>query len=491
MNNQYISIIGADPSISNFGLVFGLYDLKAKKFYPYECVVLHPDWDGSVVDGAKVRCDQYNPNKKKRKSIVYFEETKSLARKVEKFFRTHPADLVCLEVPSGGKGLYAIDKLFMASGMSCALLAEHKDTEVIPLTPSEVKKGACGENGGNACKERIMYWAFRRYPSIHWEVAPTKDLDGLEYDSPVGNQKAESFNEHIADCLACIHAGLKSRHFDAWLKRKEKTGFRIPDEYALKDFERVDRIDTQRPADCTLKFGKDSFNRRWGGNPLSAGKLWIVELDKKLPARKDPFEWDTSNLKALILAGKKGYTAEVIRKEFERYWKRSVLFSDSFLVKMCLSDYYPLLLERVGVGIEKKKRGRKPSKPRNSNGEHSYIRILKAIGLYDPESLSIPEIENLSNEKIKLGEIQKKKKEIYDFVCREIANFWDINEIRRRKKNIDSADDGRSQIDWRAFYFCEHFLLDSKLKDLETLSSLENQTKKKTEGKESDGAKEP
>ena len=111
--------------------------------------MLHPDWDGSVVDGAKVRCDQYNPNKKKRKSIVYFEETKSLARKVEKFFRTHPADLVCLEVPSGGKGLYAIDKLFMASGMSCALLAEHKDTEVIPLTPSEVKKGACGENGGN------------------------------------------------------------------------------------------------------------------------------------------------------------------------------------------------------------------------------------------------------------------------------------------------------------------------------------------------------
>ena len=167
------------------------------------------------------------------------------------------------------------------------------------------------------------------------------------------------------------------------------------------------------------------------------------------------------------------------------------MFSDSFLVKMCLSDYYPLLLERVGVGIEKKKRGRKPSKPRNSNGEHSYIRILKAIGLYDPESLSIPEIENISNEKIKLGEIQKKKKEIYDFVCREIANFWDINEIRRRKKNIDSADDGRSQIDWRAFYFCEHFLLDSKLKDLETLSSLENQTKKKTEGKEWDGAKEP
>ena len=86
MNNQYISIIGADPSTSNFGLVFGLYDLKAKKFYPYECVVLHPDWDGSVVDGAKVRCDQYNPNKKKRKSIVYFEETKSLARKVEKFY---------------------------------------------------------------------------------------------------------------------------------------------------------------------------------------------------------------------------------------------------------------------------------------------------------------------------------------------------------------------------------------------------------------------
>ena len=111
--------------------------------------------------------------------------------------------------------------------------------------------------------------------------------------------------------------------------------------------------------------------------------------------------------------------------------------------------------------------------------------------MYDPESLSIPEIENISNEKIKLGEIQKKKKEIYDFVCREIANFWDINEIRRRKKNIDSADDGRSQIDWRAFYFCEHFLLDSKLKDLETLSSLENQTKKKTEGKEWDGAKEP
>jgi hypothetical protein len=104
-------------------------------------------------------------------------------------------DLVCVEIPVGSQSARA-----MASyGMCIGIIASIKQP-LIQVTPTEVKQAATRSK--TATKAEMIKWATDTYPDAPWLTVRRKGA--LEYVAK---------NEHLADALAAIHAGVKTDQF--------------------------------------------------------------------------------------------------------------------------------------------------------------------------------------------------------------------------------------------------------------------------------------
>lgn len=101
--------------------------------------------------------------------------------------------LAFAEVPVGSQSARA-----MASyGICCGVLGGCP-LPLIQVTPTEVKKAAVGH--GTATKEEMIEWAVAKHPEAPWlRVKSTGKLLGK--------------NEHLADAVAAIYAGIKTAEF--------------------------------------------------------------------------------------------------------------------------------------------------------------------------------------------------------------------------------------------------------------------------------------
>ena len=173
-----ISVLGVDPSLSNFGIAKGQLDLETDKFSleRLELVETSP-----------------SSNKTVRKSSQDYDRCLTLATALFRYEKD--VHVIFVEMPIGSQSARA-----MASyGMCIGIIAGIRDVPVIQVSPAEVKLAAVGSKV--ASKEDMIEWAYSKYTHDDWIVGR-------------GGKPAKK-NEHLADAVATIEAGVKSTHYIA------------------------------------------------------------------------------------------------------------------------------------------------------------------------------------------------------------------------------------------------------------------------------------
>jgi len=169
-------VLVIDPSMANTGFVWGV--IENGKFVPQ-------DW--SLVKTEKT----------KNKQIRASSDTVSRAKQVidEIFAKTEEIKpiITFAETPSGSQSSNGMKSY----GLSCAFIALLKP-DAIQVTPTEVKKATVGRI--NASKDDMMKWVETNYPNFPYERNKKGDL-------------IKARMEHICDCIAIAHAGMKTAQY--------------------------------------------------------------------------------------------------------------------------------------------------------------------------------------------------------------------------------------------------------------------------------------
>lgn len=98
----------------------------------------------------------------------------------------------------------------MASYGMCIGVLGCISNSMIQVTPLEVKLAAVGSK--TATKAEMIEWATNKYLSAKWLT--TKRNGVISFTDK---------NEHLADALGAIHAGLKTQEFKTQLSFRRKT----------------------------------------------------------------------------------------------------------------------------------------------------------------------------------------------------------------------------------------------------------------------------
>lgn len=88
----------------------------------------------------------------------------------------------------------------MASYGVCIGVLASSSTPFIQVTPNEVK--LAGTNKKTATKAQMIEWATKTYPYVNWFTNQKKGITTFS-----------AKNEHLADAIACVHAGVKTDLF--------------------------------------------------------------------------------------------------------------------------------------------------------------------------------------------------------------------------------------------------------------------------------------
>lgn len=171
-----LQIIGIDPSMSNLGFAHGTLDLS------------NLDWSVSSVELTQT---VKGTDKTVRKSSDDFDRSRLLYEAL-KAAEAGKA-IAFVEMPIGSQSAAAMKSYGM-----CIQLIASLDIPVIQVSPNEVKKFATGDR--MATKEEMIAWAYEKFPNINWLKR---------------GEKLIAKNEHLADAIGAINAGLKSDDFKA------------------------------------------------------------------------------------------------------------------------------------------------------------------------------------------------------------------------------------------------------------------------------------
>ena len=177
-----ISVVGFDPGFASFGMV------KAR-------VSLLPKGVGNIViETAKLVETSRSKNKQVRHSSDGLRRCSEILEAMHAF--CSGAAFGFAEVPNGGAKSAAAMR---SMGIATALLASCP-IPLIEVSPMEVKLATAGDK--QATKETMISWAMRRHPEAEW-LAKARN----------GQLQFIAKNEHLADAICAVHAGLASPAF--------------------------------------------------------------------------------------------------------------------------------------------------------------------------------------------------------------------------------------------------------------------------------------
>lgn len=174
--SKIIQIIGIDPSLRNTGIARGWLNIETL------------EWE---VESVELNETEKGKSKTVRKSSDDFDRARILHEAVAEAERG--AQIAFVEMPIGSQNAAAM----LSYGVCISLIAS-LDIPVIQCTPAEVKKFATGDK--MATKEEMIAWASEKFPDINWLRQGTRILNK---------------NEHLADAVGAINAGLKTDDFKA------------------------------------------------------------------------------------------------------------------------------------------------------------------------------------------------------------------------------------------------------------------------------------
>lgn len=180
MTEFWIPIAGLDPSMTNFGIALMHIDLHSQALRVDELILSET---------------------KKRANKVVRQNSDDLRRATEsrilyhKAIASHGCKFVFSEVPTGAQSARAM----FSNGVVTGLLASCP-VPLIQVQPSETKMAAVGTN--TASKAEMIEWAVENYPDAPWIKHKHK-----------GQMVVGEKNEHLADAVAVVHAGIKTDQF--------------------------------------------------------------------------------------------------------------------------------------------------------------------------------------------------------------------------------------------------------------------------------------
>ena len=172
-----LTVVAIDPSFRNTALV---------------AAVLVGGKVTRILDAVTIKTEK-TKNKQVRASSDAINCCRKLSEEVQEFIKKHNPAVVFAETPSGSQSASSMK----GYGISCFLLATINPPP-IEVTPYEVKMASVGKK--TASKKEMIEWAFNLYPSAPWVIDKKTEL-------PQMNQ------EHVADAMAVIHAGLNTQEF--------------------------------------------------------------------------------------------------------------------------------------------------------------------------------------------------------------------------------------------------------------------------------------
>ena len=107
--------------------------------------------------------------------------------------------VIAVEMPVGSQSARA-----MASYGLCVGVLASITKPMIEVTPTDVKLAGVGSK--TASKQEMIEWATEKHPEANWKTMRRG-----------GEQVLTNDNEHMADALAAIYAGMKTTEFKAML----------------------------------------------------------------------------------------------------------------------------------------------------------------------------------------------------------------------------------------------------------------------------------
>ena len=176
--------MGFDPSLNNWGLAYGTYDLQSHELDILELGLIQPD----VPKGKQTRQNS--------KDLIAAYQ---LAKRATEFIELYTPQVIFVEVPHGSQSARSMASYGICIGVLGALRAG--DSAFFELTATEVKLAAV--NTKKATKDQMIAWAMDKHPNAPW---PMYTKSGQQ---TVVAGKAE----HMADAVAAIHAGIQLSEF--------------------------------------------------------------------------------------------------------------------------------------------------------------------------------------------------------------------------------------------------------------------------------------
>lgn len=176
-----ISVVGIDPSLRNFGLSKAIIHLDTLKIQVLDLKLSVPDGlEKSAKKVVRKNSDDLRRARIQQRAMVEFCQGSQLA---------------FVEVPVGSQSARA-----MASYGICVGVLASCPISMIEVTPTEVKLAATGSKV--ASKMQMIEWAIETHPDAPWLTRKQK-----------GEIVPVQANEHLADSVAAIHAGIMTEQF--------------------------------------------------------------------------------------------------------------------------------------------------------------------------------------------------------------------------------------------------------------------------------------
>ncbi|NUB24734.1 hypothetical protein GAY30_07420 [Azospirillum brasilense] len=179
-----LTVVGCDPSLQNWGLARAIVRLTNLS------TLAEPLLE---ISGLRlVRTSPAGGKKVVRKSSDDLMRATTISQEFRAF--SMGAAMCMVEVPSGCQSARGA----MSNGI-CVGVLSNSAVPLIQVDPTEVKLATVGNR--TASKADMIAWAVAMYPDADW----LRDRAG----------GLIAANEHLADSIAAIHAGMKTSEFRA------------------------------------------------------------------------------------------------------------------------------------------------------------------------------------------------------------------------------------------------------------------------------------
>lgn len=175
-----LNVIGIDPSLNNMGFAKARVNTETYKIEVIDLILA-----------------ETAPDKKSAKVVRKNSDDLARAKLLHDALQRETAgcSFAFVEIPVGSQSSRA-----MASyGICIGVLASCK-LPLIQVTPTEVKLAGYGTK--TATKQDMINWAVKKYPNANWLTRKLKGEIVLMND-----------NEHLADAVAAIEAGISTDQF--------------------------------------------------------------------------------------------------------------------------------------------------------------------------------------------------------------------------------------------------------------------------------------